>query len=243
MNLIFVILLIALILVAFVAVKLLHARKMISGGNHLPTVVFIPGLGNGKESFNWDTVDEELATKMNIPRNSGIEKPISSITKTISFDPPGINNESPVPNTIEEYCKFVHELVGDDIIIVAHSIGCVLANKYSEMYPVIGMLFLDPTPDFILDDMAKPDFYKKSGGKYDIVRKYINLFAGQKQRPNQNARVIYNTEDEDGRKELQSKYITENYKNILNVHNKTHFIHLTDPDLVIDEIKELLIKS
>ena len=241
MNLLIIILVIAVILAALVViVKLNRFQKMINGGNQLPTVVFIPGLGNGKESFNWDTVDEELATKMNIPKNSGIEKPISSITKTISFDPPGINNDLPVPDTIEDYCKFVHEIAGDNIIIVAHSIGCVLANKYSEIYPVIGMLFLDPTPDFVLDDMTKPDFYTKTGGKYDIVRKYINLFAGQKQHPNQTARVIYNTEDGDVRKELQHKYINENYKDVLNVYNKTHFIHLTDPGMVIDEIKRIL---
>ncbi|QYB17676.1 hypothetical protein PV-S19_0312 [Pacmanvirus S19] len=233
----------AALLSVILALRLLkQLPKLFRGGGLQPTVLFIPGLGNGRESWNWNEASDELVNKMKIPRNSGIESPASKFANVITFNPPGINNELSVPDSLDNYCKYIHELIGDQTpYIVAHSIGCVIANRYAELYPTNRMLFLDPTPDFVLNDMSKPDFYTKSGGKYDITKKYINIIAGHKQTIKPSTRVIYNLDDNDPRKELFKEYIENNYSDTIELKNKSHFIHLIEPELVVEEIRKLII--
>ncbi|SIP86059.1 Alpha/Beta hydrolase [Pacmanvirus A23] len=247
MNLLIILLVLLLIfavLISFVlALKLIkQLPKLFQGGDSQSTILFIPGLGNGRESWNWNTASDELINKMKIPRNSGIESPVSEFANVITFNPPGINNELSVPDSLDNYCKYIHSLTSEQTpYVVAHSIGCVIANRYAELYPTNKMLFLDPTPDFVLNDMSKPDFYTKSGGKYDITKKYIDMIAGCTQRVSPSTRIIYNLDDNDPRKKLFKEYIENNYSNTLELKNKSHFIHLVEPKLVIEEIRKLII--
>lgn len=221
------------------------------GINEKEAILFIPGLGNGHESFNWDDVDEETVFKTGWERNDGIQKPLSKNFRTFSFDPPGIRkSDGSVPFKISDYCEYIHKLtekLNKPFTIIAHSIGCIVARVYYDMYPedIKRMIFLDPTPDFILDEMEKPDYYTKKGGKYDIVKGYIDMVNRSRHQipdkiPKDLVYVIYNTEDNDDRKDSQKKYIEEHFKNIINYNNKTHFMHVTDQKQTLKDILSIL---
>jgi len=197
----------------------------------------IPGLGGGRDSFNWNEAPQELVDKMQIPRNVGIAPVLNRIGDVIDFDPPGIGNAEAVPATLDEYCAWIHAKCKTTPYIVAHSIGCVVANRYCQLYGAAGLILLDPTPDWLIEQMRDPEYYTKHGGKHDIVRKYIDILTNTIVTPTcKNTLVVYNTQTGDKNAEKQREYINCAFSvvdaEVINVHDKTHFMHLTVPDTV-----------
>ena len=207
--------------------------------------MFFPGLGNGKESFNWELASDEIVEKIHIPRHIGIQSQLSA--DSLSFDPPGINNEIPIPKTVDEYCKWIKNLADSylkhEIIIVGHSLGCVIARYYQKLYPdnIKKVFLMDPTPDFVLSSVKDPSWREKRS--YKQIEMIINSYDSIPPVSEEFANITYvhyNIDDADPRKELFKEYIEKNFKNITNHKNKTHFIHLTASDEIVTAIKEIM---
>lgn len=240
----------------------------------LPIALLIPGLGNGKESFNWNLSTQEQREKTGLQLTNSSSSSLSSLQHqiadlgyiTYTFDPPGYgdNVDIKMPDTIDEYCELIHNVVGDADIIIGHSIGARIAYRYSELYPKDNMkiILLDPTPDYVLH--TSPEIMEKKKGTMvgDFMRMIINSpeissqkwehsFNSLNNNLNNNLNnltyIIYSIDDNDpnnGKKqEYFSKLISTSNNDlsgdltILKLKNATHWVHISNPDRVLDIIK------
>jgi len=113
----------------------LHINKM---GKGKPPVVLISGSMNF--SFDWWLVQNEVA----------------KVTTVCSYDRPGLawSDAGPSPRTFDQDVYELHALlkiagVKPPYILVAHSIGGIIARKYARKYPkeVAGMVLVDATSE------------------------------------------------------------------------------------------------
>ncbi len=230
-----------------------------TGAKH---VVFIPGLGDSHVFYNWNEQSEDIIKESGWKRNSGVQDPVSRITKTLSFDMPGVGASADMEplGSFAATCRMLHRMVRrHDIktpfILVGHSIGGATARVYADMYPndVCGLVLIDPTPEFVIDEMSREGFYAKVGQrKYEVTRSYISAYVASRREiprspPLQPTHVHYNVDESDiqhVRKALFEKSIREFYSTdnctVIRHVNLTHFIHVVDPLSILTSIYELV---
>lgn len=222
------------------------------------SVVFVSGLGNGHESWNWDSAPDELVAKTGWSRKAGIQTEVAKHTVTISFDPHNWGkSDTGDPITAvspEAMCEdisqmLVREKVPPPYVFVGHSIGCLTALMYAKLHSdVVALVLIDPVPDFVLyEEFQRPEFYNKRGErKYDINRAIVQGYAAAAQRipltATQRTVVHYNVEDGNERDQRKEQAIQRTYAGAtVHVHrNKTHHIHILDPEPIIKSILELI---
>lgn len=249
------ILIVVIIFALILKISLLTiVKKLIHGnGDPINQVLFIPGLGNGHESFKWEDASDELKDRMKLDADPiSLMQRTSEFAEIISIDPPGINNDEEPPRNISDYINWLHDRTIGSPVICAHSIGCHVALLYAKKYPTRGLILLDPTPEFILQQISADGFYTKTGlRKYEITSSYINMYAtayhagelvtSPDRLPDVPIVIHYNSDDNDPRRELQSQWIQSIFqdKKIVKHANLGHFFHIVSPSLIVDDIQKI----
>jgi hypothetical protein len=118
-----------------------------------------------------------------------------------------------------------------------------VAAKYHEIYPDIKIFLLDPTPPFILQ---KLNYISGGTHKKNNTLNYVNLFKNVEvwNYPIAKTYVLFNTENSDPNAIEQIKYIYQTFDadNIYSTTNKTHFMHITVPNVVLNFLLSYLDK-
>jgi ribosomal protein S18 acetylase RimI-like enzyme len=224
----------------FLVVIAFFTGLAVSGGNDKldirgsgPKVLLIPGLGNGKESYNWDIADKATKDKIGLYQSHSLQ---DSITKlgytTISYNPMDY-----ISDTVDSYCKKLHSDVGDVDIIIGHSIGARLAQVYSKMYGGKTIL-LDPTPEFVLPQILQYDKHTKNPSmqKYVDTAKFIGMFKDFKfPEITKKDTVIYSLDSNDEKVNEKREYFA-NIPSKIELIDATHWLHITHPEVVLKEL-------
>jgi len=186
---------IIIIIIILLAIYNRFSSKIGSAENDLHTVLFISDLG--MESSYWKKIQE----------------PITKITKTIIFDLP-----KNVPKSYAGLINDIHKKVNCNkpIIIIAHSIGCCLAESYANKYNNVAKLILiDPTPDYQFKDL--PDI--PNVVHYNIINSEYELF-------------------------IEDTYRITRTSTLIKYNNKTHLSIITEPEQsMLKSIKDDIIQS
>lgn len=111
-------------------------------GEGSPTVVFITGAGSDLEDF------------------APVQKEISSVTKTFSYDKPGIGKSEIIdsPRTIENMTSELMTLlkkleIENEVLLVGHSLGGFVARDFAAKHldKTIGMVLIDPGNEYLTE--------------------------------------------------------------------------------------------
>lgn len=135
----------------------LHVTDCGEGG---PPVVIVHGAGDS--SYSWTHVINEL----------------SKSNRVITFDRPGMGSSDVGPEpTPEHTVKEIHDLleklgVTGPIVLVGHSLGGLISRLYAMDYPdkVVGLVFLDSTHEFLIDDAKFKQGFAALGVMLKILR-------------------------------------------------------------------------
>lgn len=122
-------------------------QHVLTWGEGEPVIVFISGGGS-------DLKDFEI-----------VQKEISKITKTISYDKLGIGKSelTDSPRTLENVSEELKELlekekvIGVPMIFVGHSMGGYVARYFLHRYPknLAGLVLIDPGSEFLEQELRK----------------------------------------------------------------------------------------
>ncbi|WP_343803273.1 alpha/beta hydrolase [Bacillus carboniphilus] len=135
----------------------LHVTDRGEGGQ---TVVIIHGAGDS--SYSWRHIINEL----------------SKSNRVITFDRPGMGSSDAGPDPSPEHTvKEVHDLlekleVKGPYVLVGHSLGGLISRLYAMEYPdkVAGLVFLDSTHEFLIDDVKFKQGFAALGVMLKILR-------------------------------------------------------------------------
>jgi pimeloyl-ACP methyl ester carboxylesterase/GNAT superfamily N-acetyltransferase len=227
-----------------------------------PTVIFIAGLGNSLDWWNWNEAPEELIQKTKWPRNSGIQDPISKIANTLSFDMPGVGKsiidsvDKIYPTSFQSIVNMIDKLAAYHkmplpYILVGHSIGGMIARAYQNEFPekVAGMILIDPSPDFIIKNLAshiEPTNELRKLVTFNYMKSYQNSFYALSKKlidnPSEKSDTIvhYNTDPTRNDSVQQEEYIKNQFKNTIQYFDKTHWIHIQEPVSIIKSITDIV---
>lgn len=209
-------------------------------------VVFVPGLGDGHESWNGGPLGKK-----------SIQHEIAKITYTLSYDPVGIGMSviTPAqikPTSFKQECTQLRQLivaagVNFPVILVGHSIGGRIAGMYASMFPkdVAALLLVDPTPNYQFSDAI---LSTKVGHVYDINRNYMASYIHTyKQLPKTSPQcdtILHDRTVLDKIKANNLKQFNKSFYHDIRKHitheNEDHYIQFSNPDSIIYSIKELL---
>lgn len=210
-----------------------NAITTITGGggtNATKTVLLIPGLGNGCESYNWNLSTDEQRVKTGIPLAPSLQDAIANLgyhTICAEYDTP------------------VDNLPAADIVI-GHSIGGRVAQLIGETRS-IPYIMLDPTPDYVYDGLAEKTkvTYTKVGEKYQRVRDFVAVMETLREQiealPWRPAALIYSVDDNDPGKDAKDEYFENIDCSKTRLVNATHWVHITNQQAVLDAIATLKI--
>lgn len=233
-------------------------------GKGKPTVIIEAGLGSGYDAY--DT----------------LQTAISSLTKVVSYDRPGLgeSSKSPNPRTLSNYINELRLLLQKEgieppYILVGHSLGGLIMRYYAHKYPkeVTGLVLIDCIPDgwinYIMSTHSKeeieelnkvinPELNNSKGVIKDEWQEFQNnceLIKGVQLLKNIPIRLItaiqygneqkalgYHPEDMQIWAQMQANIMANstNAKQII-TDNSGHSVQLTEPELIIDAIKELVV--
>lgn len=139
------------------------------GGTGPERVLFLAGLGDDVESFNFDaTASAAMKRRYNcITPTLGLQTPVSLYARTLAFDFPGNGKSPPLDPSHQPASTFaevdliralaLHHGLAPPYIVCAHSISCITALYWQHLYPteLRGCVLLDPTP--LQEDVGPPD--------------------------------------------------------------------------------------
>jgi len=233
------------------------ALPLFKGGDELithetgigKTILLIPGLGNGKESYNWNMSSEDQRNKTGIKDNSvSLQDEISKLGyKVISFDPPGVgdNMNYPIPKNVEDYIKLLHSIAPDAVLVVGHSIGARVAQLYGNTYGC-KYIMLDHTPDYKLPITYNKYKENPNNKQYQRTHEFVEMINASvdaiKQAELKPEYIIYSVDDEDPGKADKENYFNsiENNEKIKLI-NATHWVHITNYNILLDKIKLMIL--
>jgi pimeloyl-ACP methyl ester carboxylesterase len=207
--------------------------KVLGGNSTRPTILLFPGLGNKSESFNWNQSTQLQREKTGLPETDvSLQQEIETATKIrtvcIDIEPEG---------TLDDIIANLHNQYPNTLCVVGHSIGGAIAHYYGEKYSTPCVL-LDPTPEFIF-----PIRYNKVGPQYDRTRKLVEIVNASKDaiyaRPF-GSTIIYSSDDNDPMQEKKVAYFDSLAARKIQIKNATHWVHVTNPQVVVDEIMRIL---
>jgi pimeloyl-ACP methyl ester carboxylesterase len=211
-------------------------------GTGLDQILLISGLGDGKESYNWNLADTEVKNKLNLHQTTSLQDSITEKFPNfsiVSFDQPGFgeNKHIPIPKTFNEYTDLIGIVPK---IVIGHSIGGRLAQYIACKYNIPAIL-LDPTPDYLLDT-AKSYNKHLENPKYLITSQYMEMVANSlpdiKSIEWSNMVIVYdNTSEKDTQK---INFYKSTKANTIEVKNASHWVHVSHPEIVILELSKLL---
>lgn len=122
-------------------------QYVLTWGEGEPIVVFLNGGGSSLEDFK------------------PVQSEISGITKTISYDKPGLGKSelTDVPRTLENATEDLRAILKKEkaenapVVLVGHSMGGFVARYYLYRYPqnVVGMVLIDPGSEYLEDEWRK----------------------------------------------------------------------------------------
>ena len=220
------------------------------------SIIFISGLGNGHEWWNWDEMlltkkGQKVRDELKITNQTGLQNSIKDYT-TMSFDMPGVGNSTlndikMLELSIQDLAKMIHDLakyhkLPTPYTLVAHSAGALITYAYKELYPVKKIILIDPSPDFIIKDSGKIqqflDKYKESKEfKHLVSATYMKLYNKAKYVIPDDAIVHYNIDKTKSDWKQFEEYQTQTFKHTIRHEGKSHWIHINDPQAIIESIK------
>jgi pimeloyl-ACP methyl ester carboxylesterase len=199
-------------------------------------ILFISGLGDGKESYNWNLSTETMRKKTGLPIQESFQEKITNMGyETISFDPPGYGDNAhiAVPCNAIAYCNEIHNFAGNADIVIGHSIGARIAQMYVKLYGG-KLLMVDPTPDYIMET-AREMVVKYTGKPIESFLRMIDKsFIDIKSLSWENAIVIYVRRSA----EMQQFFDNIKIERKIVLESGSHWIHIEHPDLIIQNIAE-----
>lgn len=214
------------------------------------TVLLIPGLGNGVESYNWNLSSADQRTKSKIEGfTTSLQNKITEAGfDTISFDAPGYGSNLDVgATTVKDYIALLRELSPDVTLVVGHSIGARIAQLYGNKYNC-PYIMLDPTPDYIIETvnyrkhLTDPTNvgFQKTHEFLQMISAGLDDIRSAKWAPKT---VIISLDDEDPGREKKEKYFdalaTQMGSGELVKHlNATHWVHVTRGETVLAAIEK-----
>lgn len=220
----------------------LHTR--IVGTGELGTIVLIPGLGNGIESYNWNLSTEEQRQKTHLGEQfaSSLQDRIAELGyRVVCFDPPGHGGSENAKADFDEYISSIHQM--SPVLIIGHSISGRIAQYYGEKYRV-DYIMLDPTPDYILQSINYTKHIEDPANtKYQKTAEYVQMIKDKTMEllnaPWNPTALIYSIDRDDKNAAQKEKYFSEiGVKNKIRLDNATHWVHVSRPDVIVGAIKE-----
>jgi len=122
-------------------------QHVLTLGNGSPVVVFIAGGGSDLTDFD------------------SVQRAISKITKTFSYDKPGlgkselINSPRTLDKVADELKEFLEKegIINSPMIFVGHSMGGDVSRYFLHRYPknIVGLVLIDPGSEFLSEELGK----------------------------------------------------------------------------------------
>jgi pimeloyl-ACP methyl ester carboxylesterase len=224
-------------------VKIDVNESVFINGVNKSSILLLPGLGNGVESFNFNRADDESRQKLESinPSMESFQQLLSTQTgmNTLSISFPGMLKKSTADPWNEPINKYISRELDEHWInpefILGHSIGCAWAHQFAQNNHVKGLILLDPTPQFVKDGPLQPN-----------IIKYMNIGRKTKlQKIDTPTIIIWSYDENDPNKDKKESGIEEMrslYSNlqIVKLMNATHFIHLTNGRVICDIINNFI---
>lgn len=229
--------------------KVLINKPIIENENKC-LVILIPGLGNGKESFNWNMASNDIKDKLHIYNDFSLQDEITKLGyTTMSFDNAGYGDNFAfnIPNSIKEYCEIIYSAAPKDfsnVIVIGHSIGARIAQFYATNYNA-KLIMIDPTPDYLLESIKYTKHIENPGvEKYAKTANFLQMckdsISDLKELSFKDTHIIYSADDDDNDKDKKIEYFTNiDAKTVIMLQNATHFLHLTHPEFVLDVLNNI----
>lgn len=192
----------------------------VKGGNE-PTIVLLPGLGEGAESYNWN-----LSTSHKLQE----EKYKTSLQDKISAL--GYKTICPIiePTTLDNFISEIAKHKPN--MIIGHSIGARIAQYYGEQKH-IPYIMLDPTPDYVLEDIkVEPS---KVASYMQMIKDAKNEITSSKWNPKI---LIYSIDDTDKNKVKKEQYFEQLDCKKVKLINATHWVHVSHPEIVLEYLQK-----
>lgn len=192
-----------------------------------------------------------------------IQNELSEITRTVIYNRPGFGWSEPtsVPRTIDEQVNDLHDLLNKSgekppYILVGHSLASLEVIHYAQLFP-------EEVAGIVLIDGGSPEYYADYNESAALALNF--LFEGIRKSGllraigsvNENARkvikggklgdiplvILTSGQDEKWKaSQAELKYWSDNSKHE-NIPEASHYIHWSNPDIVIDKIRELIKSS
>jgi hypothetical protein len=122
-------------------------QHVLTLGKGEPVVVFLAGGGSDLTDFD------------------SVQRAISKITKTFSYDKPGIGKSELInsPRTLDNVAEEMKELLDKEgisnspMIFVGHSMGGDVSRYFLHRYPrnIVGLVLIDPGNEFLSEELRK----------------------------------------------------------------------------------------
>lgn len=142
-------------------------QHVLTWGKGEPIVIFLNGGGS-------DLKDFEI-----------VQKVISEITKTFSYDKPGLGGSELIdsPRTLENVVSDLNELLKKEgivdvpMIFVGHSMGGYVARYYLHRYPknLVGLVLIDPGSEFLQNELRRIQTKKENMTLDSLLESQIKL--------------------------------------------------------------------
>jgi pimeloyl-ACP methyl ester carboxylesterase len=227
-------------------------------GTGSPIIIFESGLGTPLN--NWDSIQTKISNNY---------KTISYDRKGIGQSP-ATDNPRTIENLVNDLGILISQnKIDGPIILVGHSLGAHIVRKYQQLFPskVAGLFLIDPTNEYVYEEVFKQmspesadsmktawdkSYKKQAIGVYNEWKEVYNIDNIMRKYPLPKSipitiLVSYQRNNFNTKKNIQiRKKLTSDWEKnkpnvkILNTTNSGHYIHLGEPEWVINELEVYL---